>query len=137
METLLIVLIVAAVALAYKDPRRWMRRLGNAVRSMTAWNVAAVLWVGVMIASIAVSLPLALVLAILGFLPFWGHELWVLMHQDDTVFPGKNDKLIWALVLLLCPPLGVVLFRSYRERNWVSADAHAKPKVDPANEGWL
>lgn len=51
------------------------------------------------------------------FVMTWAREFRLLMDQPDSAFPGSRDKLIWALLLIVLPPVGVWLFRDYRLAN--------------------
>lgn len=59
--------------------------------------------------------------AAVGLLIAWVREFAFLMRQGDDAFPGRNDKLIWALVLIVLPPLGVLAFWSFRRAHWPAA----------------
>lgn len=48
----------------------------------------------------------------------WRNEFLFLMALRDEDLPGRYDKLIWTLVLVMIPPVGFWLFRSYREAHW-------------------
>jgi len=52
------------------------------------------------------------------FLLAWLHEFTFLMRLNDEVFPGRFDKLIWALLLIVLPPVGTLAFWSYRQAHW-------------------
>src|SRR5689334_6716873 len=52
--------------------------------------------------------------AVVAFALAWFHEFRFLMRLNDDAFPGRNDKLIWALLLMLFPPVGAVVFWSFR-----------------------
>ena len=75
-----------------------------------------------------VALPLvpAVLLAVMvaAFVLFaraWIREFAYLMRLRDDAFPGHNDKLIWAILLIVLPPVGAWLFGSYREAHWPEA----------------
>ena len=58
----------------------------------------------------------------------WVREFTFLMRLDDEAFPGRNDKLIWAVLLMVLPPVGVWLFQGYREVQWpVAKPGRAEP----------
>jgi hypothetical protein len=97
--------------------------VGNLVRSTRAWQVGVLVWVLMVCWAFAVQLPAPLVVAAIMFALFWLHELRILLAASDEALPGRNDKLIWALYLLFCPPVGVVFFRAYREKHWAPAKA--------------
>lgn len=79
------------------------------------------------------ALPVYLTLLVLLALAVraWRHEFLLLMALRDEDLPGRFDKLIWASVLLLVPPVGIWLFRSYREAHWPElAPVKGKPVSD-------
>jgi hypothetical protein len=86
--------------------------------------VALVLLMGV-VALIENMGPAILVVGILAGLFLlaraWVREFYYLMRLADEVFPGHNDKLIWAILLIVAPPVGLLLFRSYRRAHWADA----------------
>jgi hypothetical protein len=55
---------------------------------------------------------------LLGFAWMWLNEFRALMLRRDDEFPGRYDKLVWSLALLLFAPAGVWLFRLYRKAQW-------------------
>ena len=59
--------------------------------------------------------------ALILFARAWVREFAYLMRLGDDAFPGRNDKLIWAILLIVLPPVGVWLFRAYREAHWPEA----------------
>jgi hypothetical protein len=62
---------------------------------------------------------IVLCLGVLGwFVRSWCNEFVFLMSRRDEEFPGRNDKLIWAIVLLVLAPVSVWLFRSFRLAYW-------------------
>ncbi|MGE3821003.1 MAG: hypothetical protein AB7I30_16445 [Isosphaeraceae bacterium] len=73
------------------------------------------------------------ILAVLGmalFLRAWGREFLFLMTVDDAEFPGRFDKAIWALVMIVLPPVGLWTFRTYREVRWPESLAKPEPVRD-------
>jgi hypothetical protein len=64
----------------------------------------------------------------LGLALLWYREFRFLMNLPDDAFPGRNDKTIWALLLIVVPPVGMLTFYSYRRAHWPEpkpADARA------------
>lgn len=61
------------------------------------------------------------------FLVTWVREFLFLMLQPDTAFRGPHDKLIWAFLLIVLPPIGLIAFWSYRRAHLPGTD---KPKPD-------
>ena len=51
----------------------------------------------------------------------WVREFAYLMKLRDDAFPGHNDKLIWAILLIVLAPVGTWLFQNYREAHWPEA----------------
>jgi hypothetical protein len=70
---------------------------------------------------IIVASALMLVLA-------WFRELMTLMSLSDDVFPGRHDKVIWAFLLIVMPPLGAIAFWSFRRAYW-PAEKSARAKL--------
>lgn len=58
----------------------------------------------------------------------WVREFVGLMSLGDESFPGRYDKLIWAALLVVLPPVGLVTFSVYRKVHWPSA----KPSMSAA-----
>jgi hypothetical protein len=112
---------------------RWPWFAGGRSRLSVSLNwaakalVAFVLLVGI-VALIEHAGPAILILGILAglflFARAWVREFYYLMRLADEVFPGQNDKLIWAILLIVAPPVGLLLFRSYRRAHW----ADTKPE---------
>jgi hypothetical protein len=69
---------------------------------------------------------LALIL-LTWFVRSWHREFVLLMGLRDDEFPGRHDKLIWAVVLLAFAPIGIWFFRSYRLAHW----PEPKTAIDP------
>ncbi len=94
----------------------------------TAAIVAGLLLaVPIMIAALPIVLLVVLAAGLVMFVELWIKEFRILMDLDDDVFKGRNDKLIWAILLIVAPPLGVGVFRSYRKLRW--------PEAKPAGNG--
>ena len=54
------------------------------------------------------------------------------MQVPDSAFPGRSDKLVWALLLVLLPPIGAPLFWAFRRGYGGPADDRAgKPHARP------
>jgi hypothetical protein len=61
----------------------------------------------------------ALVLGALALLAAsWFREFRCLMWMTDDSFPGRNDKLVWAILMIVLPPVGVLAFWSFRRAYW-------------------
>ncbi len=48
---------------------------------------------------------------------FWCYELIDLMTMEDEHFPGKSDKLIWAIGFALVPILAPFAFWYWRKKR--------------------
>jgi len=45
---------------------------------------------------------------------FWLSQLWLVVKMQDSDFPGRNDKLIWFLLVFFGFILGAFLFMVWR-----------------------
>ena len=52
---------------------------------------------------------------------WWVREFVYLMGLPDDAFPGRHDKPLWFLVLLVLPPFGLVAFTIFRHAYWPAA----------------
>lgn len=97
----------------------WARWASGWLRQAEGWQIAVLVVVAVLILPM---LPLVLTLAVLAalvlFARAWLREFTYLMRLRDDAFPGHNDKLIWAMLLIVLPPVGAWLFQTYREAHW-------------------
>ena len=100
----------------------WVRWAGDWLRQAEGWQIALLVVVGIMVLPL---MPLVLTLALLAafvlFARAWLKEFTYLMRLGDDAFPGHNDKLIWAILLIVLPPVGAWLFQTYREAHWPEA----------------
>jgi uncharacterized membrane protein YhaH (DUF805 family) len=125
--------VVGGLALLFRLSRvgspEWVRRIagGPRARRFNLWHMmAAVIVTGLLL--VALTAPpgeekgFAAVLLSLGILAWfvrsWCNEFVFLMGLRDEDFPGRNDKLIWAVVLLAFAPISVWLFRTFRAAQW-------------------
>ena len=105
------------------------RQMGEAVRWALGWLRQAQGWqIALLVLTLVLVLPLmpvvltvAVVLALVLFGKAWLREFTYLMRLSDDAFPGHNDKLIWAILLIVLPPIGAWLFQGYREVHWPEA----------------
>ena len=101
------------------DGVRWV---GDWFRQAEGWQIALVVLVGVMfLPMVPLVLGVALLAAFVLFARAWLKEFTHLMRLRDDAFPGHNDKLIWAMLLIVLPPVGAWLFQTYREAHWPEA----------------
>lgn len=63
---------------------------------------------------------------VLGLALIWVREFSILMRAAEEEFPGRFDKPIWALAILLVPPVGVVAFWVFRRAHWAEAKPHPR-----------
>ncbi len=105
----------------------WTRQAGAWLRQAEAWQIALLAVVAlVLLPMMPAVLLLAGAAALVLFVRAWVAEFTTLMRLGDDAFPGGNDKLIWAVLLIVLPPVGVWMFGTYRESRW----PEAKPAVD-------
>jgi hypothetical protein len=136
METLAVIVVLSAFVIAFfgsifglaqvLSPER-LRRLGRDL-----WPLRLTLWQLMSVVAVAAFLILALekgymfavvlvvvsIFVLAWFVRAWTHEFVFLMGLLDTDLPARNDKLIWAFLLLSFPPITTWLFRSYRVAHW-------------------
>ncbi len=109
----------------------WSRMAGDWLRQAEGWQLALVaLFVLVALPAVPALVLLAVVAAVVLFGRAWVREFTHLMRLDDGAFPGRNDKLIWAVLLIVLPPLGVWMFQTYREAHWPVAKPGRSEPVD-------
>jgi hypothetical protein len=100
----------------------WVRWAGGWLKQAEGWQIALLVVVGVLVLpAMPVLLALALLAAIVLFARAWLREFTYLMRLSDDAFPGHNDKLIWAILMIVLPPVGAWLFQTYREVHWPEA----------------
>jgi len=73
-----------------------------------------------------IAVPLAFALGI-----FWVWQFVQLMLLEDTLFPGRFDKILWAAAFILLSPLAPFAFRAWKfartaERAPLSATPQAR-----------
>jgi hypothetical protein len=94
--------------------------------------VMAVVLCGLLFAMTSVREPIIpfmlAILVVLGmYVRTWRDEFLFLMGLRDDDFPGRNDKLIWVIVMLVFAPVGAWLFRSYRLSHWPRPERNPDP----------
>ena len=109
----------------------WTRMAGDWLRQAEAWQIALLVVVSlVLLPMMPAILLLAVAAAFVLFARAWVREFTTLMRLGDDAFPGHNDKLIWSMLLIVLPPVGVWLFGTYREAHWPEVKPKG-PAVDP------
>jgi hypothetical protein len=100
----------------------WSRRAVDWVRRAEWWQLGLVaLFAFMVLPLVPTVMVVALLAALVLFARAWVREFVTLMRLDDEAFPGHNDKLIWAILLIVLPPVGVWMFGTYREAHWPEA----------------
>jgi len=123
----LITLVSSAVVLAVRPDLR--RRATDWLRPIRPWHVAVAALILSMVVFDGPVVPMfALAVAVILFGVAWFRQFSFLMQLGDDAFPGHHDKLIWAALMIVVPPVGVLTFWSYRQAHWPSA----KPVEFPA-----
>ncbi len=142
-------MVVGGIALLFHlsniGSPEWIRRIGSGHRDwkFNLWHIMTSVVVFALLLQATSAPPqqsaLSIVLLALGVLAWfvrtWCNEFVFLMGLGDEDFPGRNDKLIWAVVLLAFAPFSVWFFRSYRLAHWpqpkfVSVD-YSEPDRQP------
>ncbi len=100
----------------------WVQWASGWLRQAEGWQIALlVLFAIFILPAVPVVVALALMAALFLFARAWLKEFTYLMRLRDDAFPGHNDKLIWAILLIVLPPVGAWLFQTYREAHWPEA----------------
>lgn len=107
----------------------WLNRHPEVPRTVLVVGVT-VMSLMLLLAALPVFLVLAAVAVIVLFARAWLREFSFLMGVDDSAFPGRSDKLIWAILMIVLPPVGVYLFRAHRRAYWPESDAKAAQMAD-------
>src|SRR5437868_5944979 len=109
---------------------RLARRLGDSVRGLSDWQRVGLVLLAALAALFVFQAPLLPAVVVLAALVLFGlawlREFASLMKLGDDAFPGRNDKLIWALLLIVLFPVGPFVFWSYRRAHW--------PEAPPADD---
>lgn len=101
----------------------WRDRIVEAARSIRPWQAVAV---AAIVLALAIPASVLLVVAAVAVLVAifgveWLAEFQFLMRLGDDAFRGRNDKLIWAILLIVLPPVGLWQFRVHRQAHWPEA----------------
>ena len=93
------------------------------VLALAGLSFVFLLSVPVLVAALPIVVLVVAVACLLIFAEVWLHEFRFLMELRDDAFPGHNDKLIWACLLIVLPPVGAWMFRAHRLVRWPDANA--------------
>jgi uncharacterized membrane protein YhaH (DUF805 family) len=107
----------------------WVRGVasGPRARRFNLWQImAAIVVVGLLLGAVTAppgfergfSVTLLALLVLGWFVRNWCNEFVFLMSLRDEDLPGRHDKLIWVVLLLVLAPIGVWLFQSFRLAHW-------------------
>ena len=100
----------------------WFRWAGQRLQRAEGWQLFLMAIIALLILPLVPALlVLALIVAFVMLVRAWVREFVYLMKLRDDAFPGHNDKLIWAILLIVLPPVGVWMFHTYREAHWPEA----------------
>ena len=129
-EVILVVVLVALAFLLGRDTTAF-RRIRDWFASLNPVGVL-MLVAAVFFALVAASAPWNFGIGITGLLALalavlWYREFRFLMNLPDDAFPGHSDKTIWALLLIVLPPVGMLAFHSYRRAHWPESKTVAAP----------
>jgi len=97
-------------------------RIAASFQSFHTWHFVAMALVAALGSMIFFEsvFPAVIVLFVL-FALAWLRQFAFLMQLDDNAFPGRFDKPIWAFLMIVVPPVGLLTFWSYREAHWPRA----------------
>jgi hypothetical protein len=114
---------------AFVRADHWLGRHPEVPRTVVVVGLSLLAF-ALFMAALPLFIALAVVAALILFARAWLREFAFLMGVDDSAFPGHHDKLIWALLLIVLPPVGVYLFRAHRRAYWPDSDAKAAQVAD-------
>ena len=110
------------------DWSAWVGRLHESFRWVRPWHLAlgAAVALGFVLAEGEAIGLMIMAAALLLFALAWFREFAFLMRLADDDLPGRYDKPIWAFLLIALPPVGALVFWSFRRAHW----PEAKPAAD-------
>lgn len=124
------------LASAWESAQRWLELAFRRLKSATPWELAAA---GALVLLAIVLLPFALVVvavcAILAMIGAWIVEFVRLMRLPDHFFPGRFDKLVWTVVMVALPPIGLIAFWLFRRGYWGDRLPETGPEVYQKPQG--
>jgi hypothetical protein len=123
--------------------RAWARVEAWATRT-PPWKVAlAFAAAGLALALLFPMIGALLVLALIGGVAWgWLSEFAILMRTPPSAFPGRHDRWLWSVVMIVFAPVAWLAFRMYRQGEsrgasaWTSGGA-PKPSARWDDEGYF
>lgn len=104
-------------------------RASRAVFEVRSWHLAAAVVTAFLLAAIFAPRPGISIMLVVGLFMLvccWFREFLYLMSLGNDDLPGRYDKLIWAGLFLLVPPVGLLMFLIFRRLHF----ADAKPSAE-------
>jgi hypothetical protein len=97
--------------------------IARLLRQVRTWHLAVLgLLVFFMVGATAQypepAIVIGLLEAVVLFAWAWSRQFRYLMALGEDAFPGRFDKPIWALLMIVLPPLGLPTFWAYRRAHW-------------------
>ena len=125
------------------DVGRYVRPEGKAMLAQVLAGLASLIAAGFLLLALGSAdrgsgelvVAVATIIATAFFLRTWHDEFVALMNRTDDEFPGRFDKLIWALALIVVAPAGVWFFRSFRKARWPETRTSTSTKPEPHELG--
>ena len=68
---------------------------------------------------------IAMLVGVAAFL-FWMVQLWTALTMTDEEFPGRNDKLVWVMVVFFGSVIGALLFVCWRAGRAFQQESEAR-----------
>lgn len=124
---------------AFRSSQRVYAQYSRRLRRAEGWTFALYLALGVVLLS--VLLPGLIALATIGVVALlvvlWVREFVTLMSCADADFPGRHDKLVWSVLMLVLAPIGPVAFWWYRRCHGLPPHPWAaKPPWSVEDRDW-
>jgi len=98
----------------------WIRKLRGGEWIALVLVIAATVYLLPLMFSLLYTLVILAVILALAL--FWVGEFSRLMQTTETDFPGRHDRLIWIIVMVVLLPIGALAFWTFRRSHWANQD---------------
>lgn len=101
-----------------------LNRAARAVFEVRTWHVAlAALGAFVLLTAFAPNGAFLLAMAVLAAtaIYWWVHQFLYLMGLRDEDLPGRFDKPVWAFLMIVAPPVGLLMFMAFQRGRAATA----------------
>ena len=78
-------------------------------------------------------MDILLPLIILAALLFWLAMVWTVVNLAEDDFPGRNDKLMWAIIVFFGSVVGAAIFASWVRK--IASDKRKRERTEARDAG--